>query len=137
MNPLSTPVVFAARRPSSLALASPIPPPPPPVVIDETPIAIGSEPPAIMEPAEDDLDFVPGLRPTRMRWLVIAASASIAIGAAYITASELSRSGPSRVSLQPLRERVSTALGPTNAQAGSTGFEIDVGASNSDTPQAP
>jgi serine/threonine-protein kinase len=137
MSPLSTPVVFGARKASSLALARPLPAPPPPVVIDETPVAIAIEPPVILDPAEDDLDFVPGLRPTKMRWLVIAASASIALGAAYITASELSRNGPSRLSLQPLRERLSTALGPTNAQAGSTGFEIGVGASNSDTPQDP
>jgi serine/threonine protein kinase len=137
MNPLSTPVVFASRKPSLLGLASPTSAP---VATREVPpSAITVEPAAIVEQLEDaDVDFVPGLRPKRIRWLVLAASLSLAIGLAYLTVSELNRNDQPRASsVRQLRKRVSAAI-EANAFVDSAGSNKPaVGASTSVAPTNP
>jgi hypothetical protein len=89
-----------------------------------------------MEDAE--LDFVPGLRPKRMRWLILVASASIAIGAAYLTVSELNRDDPPRISVRQLRKRISTVIEAGNANVGrSNSNNPAIGASTSGGPTDP
>jgi serine/threonine protein kinase len=116
MNPLSTPAPFAVRKPSSLGLPNPRPPTPSPmpraVVARDAPesdvFVIG--PDALLEEAEEiDLDVVPGLRPTKTRWLVFAASATIALGVAYLTLSGLNWTVPTGISLHQLKERATSA----------------------------
>lgn len=136
MNPLSTPVVFASRKPSSLGLVSSTSAV---VATREVPIAVTVEPAVIVDQPEDvGLDFVPRLRPNRMRWLVLIASASIAIGIAYLTVSELNRDDPSPTSVRQLRKRVSRAFEAANAVVGSASTNNPaIGAPTSGAPTDP
>jgi eukaryotic-like serine/threonine-protein kinase len=131
MNPLSTPVNFAARKPSSLGLVP-------------TASAIIREPDLPLAPAnmfstvtvqqeDTDMNFVPGLRPRRGRWLVLATSA-IAIGATYLAFLELKRTEPGRMSLHKsvAAELKSLANGYTNAQSEGAESHGDVVAPSSD-----
>lgn len=45
---------------------------------------------------DDDIDFVPGLRPRRMRWVVLTATASVAVGLGYLVMVGLDRAVPVR-----------------------------------------
>jgi serine/threonine protein kinase len=136
INPLSTPVVFASRKPSSLGLVVPTSAV---VATREVPNVITVEPEVILEQAEDaDLDFVPGLRPKRMRWLLLVAGASIAIGIAYLAMAELNRNDPPTMSVRQLRKHVSTAIEAASAHVESASSNnTSIGASTSGAPTEP
>jgi eukaryotic-like serine/threonine-protein kinase len=79
-------------------ISRPSPPPPPPPAAAPVAFAVPAQvAPVAIEPIDEDLDFVPGLRPRKTGWLVFAASVCVAAGLAYLAIVGLDRLGLDRV----------------------------------------
>jgi hypothetical protein len=111
LNPVPSPIATPAKAASIEAPAAVVPmpvqapapmremsrpsPPPPPA---PAPAAVTAQVASVaMDMVEDeDLDFVPGLRPRKSRWVVFAASVCVAAGLAYLAMVGFDRVVPTR-----------------------------------------
>jgi serine/threonine-protein kinase len=95
--PVQAPVPVQAAVPlREVSRPSPPPPPAPALAAVTAHVAPAVTPMAIAKVDDEDIDFVPGLRPRKARWVVFTASVCVAAGLAYLAIVGLDRVVPVR-----------------------------------------